>query len=92
MITLNFSRELRLLTPSQFKYVFQDPLRASSPEITILARQNDLEHPRLGLTVAKKHLKHAPELNAFVAKVFGHYNISYLLTILLLWQKLVLVS
>ncbi len=63
MITLNFSRELRLLTPSQFKYVFQDPLRASSPEITILARQNDLEHPRLGLTVAKKHLKRAHDRN-----------------------------
>ena len=60
---LSFSRELRLLTPEQFKFVFQQPFRASSPEITILARQNQLEHPRLGLAVAKKHLKRANARN-----------------------------
>ena len=63
MIKLNFSRELRLLIPEQFKYVFQQPLRASTPEVTILARPNNLEYPRLGLTVAKKHLKRAHERN-----------------------------
>ena len=63
MVKLNFPRELRLLTPEHFKYVFQQPFRASSPEITILARQNHLEHPRLGLTVAKKHLKRAHDRN-----------------------------
>ncbi|MCK3658310.1 ribonuclease P protein component [Pasteurellaceae bacterium Pebbles2] len=52
-----------MLTPSHFKYVFQEPLRASTPEITILARKNTLEHPRLGLTVAKKHLKRAHDRN-----------------------------
>ena len=63
MVKLNFPRELRLLTPEHFKYVFQQPFRASSPEITILSRQNHLEHPRLGLTVAKKHLKRAHDRN-----------------------------
>lgn len=63
MITLNFSRELRLLTPVHFKYVFEQPFRASTPEITILARPNQLTHPRLGLTVAKKHLKRAHDRN-----------------------------
>ena len=52
-----------MLTPEHFKYVFQQPFHASSPEITILARQNHLEHPRLGLTVAKKHLKRAHDRN-----------------------------
>ena len=52
-----------MLTPEHFKYVFQQPFRASSPEITILARQNHLEYPRLGLTVAKKHLKCAHDRN-----------------------------
>ena len=60
---LNFSRELRLLTPAQFKYVFQAPLRASTPEITILARQNQLDYPRLGLAIPKKHLKRAHDRN-----------------------------
>ncbi|MGQ0286818.1 ribonuclease P protein component [Pasteurellaceae bacterium 22721_9_1] len=63
MIKLNFSRELRLLTPEHFKYVFQQPQRASTPEVTILARQNSLDYPRLGLTVAKKHLKRAHDRN-----------------------------
>ncbi len=63
MIKFNFSRELRLVTPDQFKYVFQQPQRAGTPEVTILARENNLEHPRLGLTVAKKHLKRAHERN-----------------------------
>ncbi|ACA31823.1 ribonuclease P protein component [Histophilus somni] len=63
MVKLGFSRELRLLTPSHFKCVFQKPLRVSTPEITILARKNNLEHSRLGLTVAKKHLKRAHDRN-----------------------------
>lgn len=63
MTKLNFTRELRLLTPNQFKHVFQDPLRASTPEITILARSSDWSVPRLGLTVAKKHLKKAHDRN-----------------------------
>lgn len=48
------SRELRLLTPKHFNFVFQQPQRASSPEATILGRQNELGHPRIGLTIAKK--------------------------------------
>ncbi|OOS00918.1 ribonuclease P protein component [Haemophilus paracuniculus] len=58
-----FSRELRLLVPVQFKAVFENPFRASTPELTLLARANQLEHPRLGLTVAKKHLKRAHDRN-----------------------------
>ncbi|KGQ70771.1 ribonuclease P [Chelonobacter oris] len=63
MIKHKFLRESRLLTPEQFKFVFQQPVRASRPEITILARANQLAIPRLGLTVAKKHLKRAHERN-----------------------------
>lgn len=62
-IKLDFKRGLRLLTPVQYSYVFQDPLRASTPELTILARPNHLEIPRLGLAVPKKHLKRAHERN-----------------------------
>ncbi|MGL5596819.1 MAG: ribonuclease P protein component, partial [Aeromonas sp.] len=32
-----FSRELRLLTPEHFKRVFAEPVRAASPQITLLA-------------------------------------------------------
>ncbi|GAA4503605.1 ribonuclease P protein component [Pseudaeromonas paramecii] len=54
-----FPRELRLLTPDQFKRVFSDPVRAASPHLTLLACANELGHPRLGLTVPKKALKRA---------------------------------
>lgn len=54
-----FPRELRLLTPEQFKRVFNEPVRAASPHLTLLARSNGLLHPRLGLTVPKKALKRA---------------------------------
>lgn len=60
---LTFHRGLRLLAPEHFRYVFQDPARASTPEVTILARPNSLDNPRLGLTVAKKHVKRAHERN-----------------------------
>lgn len=63
MSKLGFSRELRLLTPVQFNFVFQQPFRASLPEISIIARPNTLQHPRLGLTVAKKYVKRANQRN-----------------------------
>ena len=61
--TLTFSRELRLLAPVQFKAVFENPFRASTPQMTLLARLNTAENPRLGLTVAKKHLNRAHDRN-----------------------------
>ena len=60
---LNFSREQRLLAPVQFKAVFEQPTRSSTPQMTILGHPNHCEFPRLGLTVAKKHLKRAHDRN-----------------------------
>ncbi|MBL1416636.1 MULTISPECIES: ribonuclease P protein component [Moritella] len=57
MIDKSFPRELRLLTPEHFKNVFADPVRSASPHITILAKNNSLGHPRLGLAVPKKAIK-----------------------------------
>ncbi|GKX53436.1 ribonuclease P protein component [Budvicia aquatica] len=62
-LKLAFPRELRLLTPSTFTFVFQQPQRAGVPQITILGRSNTLGHPRIGLTVAKKFVKRAHERN-----------------------------
>ncbi len=59
MANHTFPRELRLLTPEHFKNVFNEPVRAASPHLTLLAKTNTLGHPRLGLTVPKKALKRA---------------------------------
>lgn len=77
MIKLAFSRELRLLTPEHFKFVFQQPHRAGSPHLTILARNNTLEHPRLGQAVPKKQIKLAVDRNRFkrlVRESFRHHQ------------------
>ncbi|ABN63843.1 MULTISPECIES: ribonuclease P protein component [Shewanella] len=63
MTSYTFSRELRLLTPAQFKSVFSNPIKASSAEITLLAIPNTEQHPRMGLTVAKRFVKRANQRN-----------------------------
>ncbi|GGC94318.1 ribonuclease P protein component [Halopseudomonas salina] len=59
-----FKPEYRLLTPGQFKLVFDGATRkASGPYVLLLARSNDLGHPRLGLVIAKKSVKRAVDRN-----------------------------
>lgn len=62
-MTLTFPRELRLLTPSNFQFVFQQPHSVGSHQLTILGRKNTLTYPRLGLIVAKKVAKRACDRN-----------------------------
>ncbi|WP_288061267.1 ribonuclease P protein component [Rodentibacter caecimuris] len=76
MVRFNFSRELRLLTPIQFKNVFEQPFRASTPEITILARKNNLDYPRLGLAVPKKCLARAHDRNRIKRLVRESFRLS----------------
>lgn len=59
MDNFTFPRELRLVTPSQFSRIFDKPVKAVSDHFTLLAKYNDLSHPRLGLVVAKKKEKTA---------------------------------
>lgn len=64
MAELGFPKALRLLTPADFKQVFDAAdLRVSSKEILILARANLCARPRLGLVIAKKHIRLATQRN-----------------------------
>lgn len=64
MASLGFPKALRLLTPADFKPVFDGAdLRVSSKELLILARVNLLNRPRLGLVIAKKHIRLATQRN-----------------------------
>lgn len=61
---LGFPKALRLLTPADFKQVFDGAdLRVSNKEMLILARPNLLDRPRLGLVIAKKHIRLATQRN-----------------------------
>jgi ribonuclease P protein component len=59
----NFSRELRLLTPTHFEYVFSNAIPSVSPQLTLLARINTSDIPRLGITLPKKRVKYAHDRN-----------------------------
>jgi ribonuclease P protein component len=59
-----FPKEVRLLTASDYSNVFQDvQLRVSSKNFLILARNFEMDHPRLGIIVAKKNVRLAVERN-----------------------------
>ena len=60
----DFGREKRLLKPRHFKAVFDSPSgKAPGKSVLLLARANDLGHPRLGLVIGKKSVKLAVERN-----------------------------
>ena len=60
----DYGREKRLLTPRQFKAVFDSPSgKAPGKNVLLLARANGLEHPRLGLVIGKKSVKLSVERN-----------------------------
>ncbi|MGP1939573.1 MAG: ribonuclease P protein component [Arsenophonus sp. ET-DL9-MAG3] len=63
MVMFSFPKELRLLAPRYFDYVFQQAKRVSSSEIIILGRFNELDYPRIGFTIAKKIIKQAYQRN-----------------------------
>jgi ribonuclease P protein component len=59
-----FGREKRLLTARSYRAVFGDTCyKVAHPNLLLLARPNELSHPRLGLVVAKKHIRHAVNRN-----------------------------
>jgi ribonuclease P protein component len=55
---------LRLLTPAHFSNVFADAIPAPSKHVTLLAKINpELDHPRLGITIAKNRVRNANDRN-----------------------------
>lgn len=58
-----FPKSARLLRPAEFKNVFDDPVRFSRSGVIVLARRTPNPTGRLGLAVAKKHVKRAHERN-----------------------------
>ncbi len=59
-----FTRNQRLLLPSDYKFVFNQPIRSSDKLLIILAKSNESKvQARLGLAVAKKSVKTAVHRN-----------------------------
>ncbi len=71
-----FQRELRLLCAKDFSQVFDKAVKVNNKAFTLLARKNDLNHPRLGLIVAKKNLKFAYQRNLVKRLIREEFRIS----------------
>ncbi|WP_198246875.1 ribonuclease P protein component [methane-oxidizing endosymbiont of Gigantopelta aegis] len=54
-----FPVQLRLRTANDYKKVFSNAKRSTDRYFTVLAIENNLGHPRLGLAIAKKNIKKA---------------------------------
>jgi len=63
MVTYEFNRALRLLTPDHFQSVFSNPIRFGSHHFTVLITKNTENNARLGFAIAKKRIKLATERN-----------------------------
>ena len=72
-----FGREKRLLTPRQFKAVFDSPSgKAPGKSVLLLARDNQLDHPRLGLVIGKKSVKLSVERNRLKRQIRESYRLN----------------
>ncbi len=75
-----FTKRQRLLTSAQFKAVFDNvDCKQSGKYFTFLSRANPLSQSRLGLIVAKKHVRLAVERNRIkraIRETFRHQDLT----------------
>jgi len=65
--------KLKLLTADNYKNVFAKAERFGNRSFTVLARENGLDHARLGLAISKKCAKRAVDRN----KIKRHFRESF---------------
>ena len=70
-----FSRQLRLIKPAEYKNVFAKPIKSSDLYFTLLAQKNELNHPRLGLAIAKKNIKKAVNRNVIKRTIRENFRL-----------------
>jgi len=54
-----FPRDKRLISAADYAVVFKQPVKSSDRYFSVLARGNSIDHPRLGMAIAKKSIKTA---------------------------------
>lgn len=63
VISNQYPKIKRLLTPRDYRQVFSDPVKFFQPGLLILCCANDLGFARLGMAVSKKNLPKAVDRN-----------------------------
>lgn len=62
-VDFHFCRKQKLLNAELYKHVFSKSKRFGNKSFTVLARENNLGYPRLGLAISKKAAKRAVDRN-----------------------------
>ena len=71
----SFPSQLKLENPSDYKKVFAKPVKSTDKFFTLLVIRNNLEHPRLGLAIAKKNIKKAVTRNLIKRAVRENFRL-----------------
>ncbi len=72
----SFPTRLRLGKPAEYKKVFARPVKSTDKFFTLLAIKNDVDHPRLGLAIAKKNIRKAVTRNLIKRAVRENFRLN----------------
>jgi ribonuclease P protein component len=73
---LKYAKDYRLLTPEEFRYVFEKPKKISGEAIDFYIRKNHKAHARLGMAVPKRALKSAVMRNRVKRQLREQFRLS----------------
>jgi len=77
MSEVTFGRNKRLLTARAYQAVFIGTCyKVAHPHLLLLAHPNDFSHPRLGVVVAKKNIRHAVDRHRVKRVVRSTFRLS----------------
>lgn len=74
--TNGFPKSLRLTTKTQFEQTFLQSKKIPTKLCAIFYCKNNLNHPRLGLVVPKKSIRHANDRNTFKRVVRDNFRLN----------------
>lgn len=74
--TNGFPKSLRLTTKTQFEQTFLQSKKIPTKFCAIFYCKNNLNHPRLGLVVPKKSIRHANNRNTFKRIVRDNFRLN----------------
>lgn len=64
ILNKEFDRKLRLSGPTEFQGAFKGRCKLRTQSLSMFANPNGLSHPRLGINIAKKHIRSAVKRNS----------------------------
>jgi ribonuclease P protein component len=70
-------KHVRLLKAADFDRVFNKSVRSSDRFFTVLARPNEVNHPRLGLAISKRRARHAVTRNRLKRIIRENFRLSH---------------